>query len=159
MTSLGLIHTIFSGAALVAGAVVLLLRKGTTRHRRLGWSYVISMAGLNVTALLIYRLTGHFGPFHVAAIVSLVTVGAGAWAAVRRRPAKQWLARHYYWMTYSYVGLVAAAVAEVVTRLQTDSFWWAVIVASAGVFAVGAVLVRRRALPTLSRMHSVVAPP
>lgn len=158
MTTLGFIHTAFAVIALIMGALVLVLQQGTPRHRRLGWWYVVSMLGLNITALLIYRLTGRFGPFHVAAIASVATVGAGIFAVVRRRPAERWLERHYYWMSYSYVGLLAAAVAEVVTRLRVSSFWWTVVVASVGVFAVGGVWVRRRALMALSRVTPVVRP-
>jgi hypothetical protein len=117
------------------------------------------MAALNTTALLIYRLTGHFGPFHLAAIASLATVAAGTWAAVRRQPPDRWLERHYYWMTYSYVGLVAAAVAEVVTRLRFGSFWWVVAAVSVAVMAAGGVLVRRRAARALTRFTPVSPQP
>jgi len=77
MPPLGLVHLACAVVALGAGAGVLLLRKGTRRHRRLGWVYVAAMLGLNLTALLIYRLFGRFGPFHLAALLSLVTVLAG----------------------------------------------------------------------------------
>jgi uncharacterized membrane protein len=66
MSTLGWFHTAAAVAALVAGAVVLLRGKGTRSHRRLGWTYVVAMIALNVTALAIYRLTGSFGPFHIA---------------------------------------------------------------------------------------------
>ena len=49
---------------------------------------------LNATALLIYNLFGHFGPFHIAALVSLCTVVAGLWSALRHRPG--WVTRHAY---------------------------------------------------------------
>src|SRR5688572_32746545 len=118
MISLGWTHTIAALAALVAGVAVLLTRKGTRRHRQLGWTYVVSMLLLNGTALLIYRLFGRFGPFHVGAVCSLVTVVAGTAAALGARRARargnameraRALERHYEWMTWSYVGLVAAA--------------------------------------------------
>src|SRR5687768_455781 len=84
MNLLGWIHVIAAGAAIASGAVVLFLRKGNRRHRRLGWIYATSMAVLNISALMIYRLFGGFGPFHAFAIVSLVTVGLGVATAVRR---------------------------------------------------------------------------
>jgi uncharacterized membrane protein len=148
MSPLGWLHTACALAALASGAGVLLRPKGTGAHRRLGWVYVGSMVALNATALLIYRLFGGFGPFHWAALASLATVVAGAWAARRRRPAA-WVARHYWWMTLSYVGLVAAAVAEVATRLPGTTFWWAVLVPSAAVLGAGALLVARRASATI----------
>lgn len=151
MSALGWMHTSFALMALVAGAAVVLRRKGTPHHRRLGWVYVGSMLGLNATALLIYRLFGGFGPFHVAALLSLATLAGGLWPALRRRPG--WVVRHYWWMTYSYVGLLAAAAAEAVTRLPGITFWWAVLLASAAVMAAGAVLITRRARRVLAPFH------
>lgn len=150
MSTLGWFHTAAAVAALVAGAAVLLRGKGTRSHRRLGWTYVAAMIALNVTALAIYRLTGSFGPFHLAAVLSLASVAAGVIPAVRRTPAATWVERHYWWMTYSYLGLIAAAVAEVVTRVPGIDFWWTVVIASLAVFAVGAPIIRRRARITLA---------
>lgn len=161
MISVGLIHTIAALVALVAGAAVLLTRKGTRRHRQLGWAYVVGMLLLNGTALLIYNLTGRFGPFHVGAIFSFVTVVAGIVAALGARRARgrrdaagreRALERHYAWMTWSYVGLAAAAVSEVATRMpalrprpgQGMAFGITVGVVTILVVAVGARLIRRR---------------
>ena len=161
MTSLGWIHTAAALTALVAGAAVLLTRKGTRRHRQLGWTYVLGMLLLNGTALLIYRLFGRFGPFHAGAVFSLVTVVAGSVAAIGvrrarvRRNAEQRaraLERHYQWMTWSYVGLAAAAVSEIATRLpalrprpgQGVAFGITVALATLLVVGVGAWLIRRR---------------
>ena len=129
--------------------------KGNRKHRRAGWIYAGSMLVLNVTALSLYRLTGTFGPFHVAALISLATVAAGIISARRRRHGSRgWLERHYFFMTYSYLGLAAAAVAETATRWPaiqsvaggpTAAFWTAVAVASVVVFVVGSVMIRRRA--------------
>lgn len=82
MNPLGLLHTGAAVLALAAGAVVLLQREGTRLHRRIGWAYVASMATMNGTALLIHRLFGGFGPFHLVATV--FTFGVGA-TMIRRR--------------------------------------------------------------------------
>jgi uncharacterized membrane protein len=155
MSPLGQVHLLTALIALASGAWVLLRRKGTARHRQVGWLYVASMLALNVTALLIYRLTGTFGPFHFAALISLATLLAGVVNARRRlRGDRNWLRRHYSYMTWSYLGLAAAAVAETATRAPafqavaggpTSAFWIAVVVASVAVFAVGATLIRRKA--------------
>jgi uncharacterized membrane protein len=171
MTPLGLTHTISAVAALAAGATVLLTRKGTRRHRQLGWAYVVSMILLNVTALLIYRLFGRVGPFHVGAVFSLVTVIAGTAAAIGARRARsrrnaveraRALERHYAWMTWSYVGLAAAAVSEIATRMpalrprpeQLLAFGITVAVATVLVVAVGAQLIRRRRSELLAPYRS-----
>jgi uncharacterized membrane protein len=155
MSPLGQVHFLTALIALVSGAWVLLRRKGTARHRQVGWLYVASMLALNVSALLIYRLTGTFGPFHFAALISLATLLAGVVQARRRlRGDRNWLPRHYFYMTWSYLGLAAAAVAETATRLPalqsvaggpTAAFWTAVVIASVAVFTVGAMLIRRKA--------------
>ena len=93
------IHLASSLFALAAGAAVFLLPKGTAGHRLLGRLYVAAMLLTNLTALLIYRLTGTFGPFHAAALVSLATVVPAFAAAYRRRPG--WLQRHYFLMSFS----------------------------------------------------------
>lgn len=64
MDVLGVLHLGAAVGSLVSGGGVIMSRKGTRAHRRLGWTYVASMATLNVTALLIYDLFGGFGPFH-----------------------------------------------------------------------------------------------
>ena len=161
MTPLGLSHTVAALAALGSGALVLLATKGTRLHRQLGWTYVVSMLSLNVTALFVYRLFGGVGPFHVAAVASLVTVSFGTVAAVRARRRR--LARdpegrrraiehHYAWMTWSYVGLLAAAMSEVATRVpafrprpgQGVAFGITVAVATVLVVAAGARLICSR---------------
>lgn len=149
MNTLGGFHTICALLALASGAAVLLRKKGTRGHRRLGWVYVCSMVALNVSALMIYRLFGGFGPFHVGAIFSLVSVVAGAIPAIRRRPA-HWMELHYAWMAWSYVGLCAAAVSEVGTRTPGLQFWWGVMIGTAGVFGAGAVLIRRNQAAVLA---------
>lgn len=152
MNVLGWLHTLCALVALGSGAAVLLRRKGTRTHRRIGWVYAASMLLLNGTALMIYRLFGGFGPFHVAAIASLVTVLMGMVPAVRRRPAN-WVEHHYFWMTWSYVGLWAAAISEVATRTPGFHFWWGVMIGTFAVVGIGAILIRRNAAPILARFR------
>ena len=157
MTSIGSVHLVFSLLAIVFGAVTLLLPKGTRWHRTWGHGYVWCMLGLIVTALVTYDLTGGVTPFHLAAVVALVTVGAGLWVALARRPAGGWVEAHATWMAWSYVGLMAAFVAESLTRfvmprmagtLEEASLWgafWALVaVGSLGAGAGGAWLIRRK---------------
>lgn len=109
------------GTALVAlgsGAWVLWARKGTRIHVSSGYVYLVSMVLLNGTALAKYDLTGGFNMFHAAAIGSSLTL-AGAFAAAlvyRRTRDRRAIAAHGHLMIWSYFGLFAALVAEVVTR-------------------------------------------
>jgi uncharacterized membrane protein len=158
MNILGWFHIVCALVAMASGAAVLLRRKGTRSHRRLGWVYVGSMLALNGTALMIYRLFGGFGPFHVAAVFSLATVLGGIVPAYRRRPAN-WLERHYAWMAWSYVGLCAAAVAEVGTRVPGFQFWWAVIIGSLLVIGGGGMMIRRSQAAVLAPFRRAARPP
>lgn len=167
MTTLGLTHTASAVLALASGAAVLLTAKGTTRHRMLGWTYVGSMVVLDLTALFIFRLFGGFGPFHAFAVVSVVTVAAGAIAARRARRHRRQrdavarsraVEQHFAWMTWSYVGLAAATVSEIATRVpalrprpgQGVAFAVTVAIATVLVVAAGARLIRRHRLSVLA---------
>jgi uncharacterized membrane protein len=144
---LGYIHVAFGILALVLGLVIFCLVKGTRLHRILGYSYIASMLGLNVTGLVIYRLFGFFGPFHALALVSLVTVVAGFLPAYFKRPPGKWLRWHYEGICWSYLGLLGATAAEIATRLpfieSGFAFGVAAIVSSQGVIAIGAFVLYR----------------
>jgi hypothetical protein len=81
----------------------------------MGLAYVFAMLVTNMSALMIYRLTGHFGLFHVFALLSLAYTLAGLAMPVLRRP--NWLAAHVQWMTWSYLSLLAASLNEMLIRL------------------------------------------
>jgi uncharacterized membrane protein len=130
-------------SALLFGLCVLLTRKGTRLHKQFGYAYFFNMLGLNVSALFIYRLTGNFGPFHAAALASLVTLTMGFGAAYLRLPDGRWLALHYEFMNWSYVGLIAAAVSEATTRLPSTPFWPTVFGGTLVVFLLGGLLIAR----------------
>ena len=130
-------------SALIIGLCVMLTRKGTRLHKQLGYAYFFNMLGLNLSAFFIYRLTGHFGPFHGAALASFITLIAGFIPAYLRLPNGRWLELHYEFMNWSYVGLVAAGVSEALTRLPSSPFWLAVALGSLLVFVVGGVLIAR----------------
>jgi len=123
--------------SLVAGALVLNWPKGTNRHKLTGYWYVGSMLVLNLTALAIYRLTGHFGPFHIMAFVSLVTLAAGFLPVLLKRPANKWLELHLNFMAWSYIGLLMAAASEVAVRVPGAPFWPGVFIGSFFFFAAG----------------------
>ena len=114
-SGMGAMHFASAIAALVLGAMVLGAPKGTVFHRTIGAGFVAAMVILNVSSLAIYRLTGHFEPFHALALFSLATVVRGMVPALRRRPG--WLMAHYWSMAWSYLALLAAACSEVFVRL------------------------------------------
>ena len=114
MTATALFHTALGVAALATGAFVLARPKGGRPHRLVGRVYVGAMLVLCLASFGLRDSTPFFrglGMFHVAAVVSLATVSAGAWEAWRRRPG--WLSGHLQWMAWSYVGLVMATGGHV----------------------------------------------
>lgn len=121
MTATAIVHTALGVTALGSGAFVLARRKGDRTHRLAGRVYGVSMVALCVLAFGLRDSTpffGGYGPFHIAALVSLATVVAGL--VVVRRQRRGWLEGHYQWMTWSYIGLVMATGGHVVN----PAFGW-----------------------------------
>jgi len=139
----GLVHALIGLLALLLGLAVITLAKGTQLHRKVGFAYVTAMAALNLTALWIFDLTGRFGPFHVAAVISLVTIIVG-WLPVAYRRPREWMVLHGIVMGWAYVGLVAAFLAEIAVRVPGVGFSWGVIIATAIAIVGGALLIHTR---------------
>jgi len=153
MSTLGWIHMVFGIVALLAGSAVVLLRKGSRWHRALGHVYLTSMISLNVTALFIYRLFGHFGPFHWLALSSLLTLMAGMVPVFTRRPKGLWLERHAIFINISFIGLVAATSAEITSRIPglKEAFGPVVGLTSALVIGIGMALLFRNLPQSIRR--------
>jgi uncharacterized membrane protein len=161
LSTIGIVHTAFATIALAAGLAIFTIAKGTNLHRVIGYVYALSMLGLNLTALTIYRLFGGFGPFHVLAVISLTTLVAGFIPAFTKRPKQVWLYRHYEWILWSYVGLVAAAASEVLTRVpffdrSATGFAFAVLLASTVIIFIGASVIYRKREEVVSRVLALL---
>ena len=135
----GLIHFISSIIALISGAFVLFLEKGTRTHKQVGYVYVVSMGVLIITAFMIYRLFGGWGIFHFAAVASLLTVGFGMVPMWTKRPPKTYKHLHFAFMYWSVIGLYAAFAAEVLTRIPNTPFFGMVGVATGIIMIIGAM--------------------
>lgn len=154
---LSITHIVFSLAGLVLGAFVFLDIKGSPRHRWMGRLYCFSMIGLNLAALGIYRLTGRFNLFHFTAILSLAMVLMG-WAQVLlRNRLPNWLYRHYIYMCWSYVALVAATFNEGFVRLPSLKALvhhygnWPILMTQAVLLCIAALFINRRKIRILAR--------
>ena len=139
---IGYFHLAAALLALLGGAMVLGLRKGTAAHIRAGRSYLFVMIAVNVSALLIYRTTGSFGAFHMLALISLGSVIAGL--VTVRYGGHGRVVRHAFIMMWSYVGIVAAAVSEAATHFLHWPSSVGVIGTSAGVCVLGGLLIHTR---------------
>lgn len=140
----GAVHAALGLAAIVLGVGVGLLGKGSRVHRRVGLVYALCLLLLNATALSIYDLFGRWGPFHNLAIVSLVTLLAGVLAVWLKRPRGRWMNLHGICMSWSYAGVVAALFSEIGARIPGVGLAAGVLIPSALVTAVAAVLIHTR---------------
>jgi uncharacterized membrane protein len=130
--------------AVVLGTLVLTNRKGTNLHKRIGYGYVVSMLVVNVTAFGLYQLTGRFGPFHLAAIVSLVSVLAGTLPLYFKAKFPSWKVLHFTYLYYSVIGLYAALCSEIIVRVPGIRFWWSIAIATFLTMLVGVVFFQSR---------------
>jgi len=149
MTPLGLVHVVGAASALLTGALVLSLPKGTRQHRYFGRFYVSSMVIVNAAALTLFQQTGLWGPFHVLAVISLATIGAGIVPFLLGYRGSAITERHSYFMAWSYVGLVAAGVGQLTNRIFDFGPLFSVFIPILVVVLVGAVAIhwfRPRAL-------------
>lgn len=116
-TQAGVIHLWASVIALITGTLVLLLKKGTGIHKKIGYLYSLSMVVLLITAFMIYTLFGGWGIFHWAAVVSSLTLAAGMIPMILKKPKKQYVSLHLNFMYWSVIGLYGAFFAETMVRL------------------------------------------
>lgn len=112
----GLLHTLASSYALLAGAAVLWRAKGGSAHQLLGKHYVGAALLANITALFIYRLGG-FNFFHVLALLTLTCLGVAFAAARKQWPRKHWLRVHLTAIVISYYLMLGGLVNEAFARL------------------------------------------
>lgn len=140
MNLLGEIHVAVAIYSVIAGALVLRNRKGTVLHTWLGRSFVAAMA---MTDLSSFGLLPKYGItwFHALAIWNALYIALGLYYALRR-PSPTWIVHHFYFFSYAYLGVLAAAVARVPLLAGRDVTASALI-AIAIVFGVGAVLIER----------------
>ena len=143
-TWLSWLHITSAVIALVLGLAVLFAEKGTRVHRSSGRAYGLSMVLVNLTAFGIYRLFGGFGPFHVAALVSLLTLLAGSRPVLRRPRSPGWLLAHMNYMYWSVVGLYAAFASEIMVRLPIKGTFIAVVATATATIMVLAGVFQKR---------------
>ena len=143
-SNIGWFHFITAVLAMLTGTIVLLNKKGTLFHKRIGYMYVISMLLLNVSSFFIVNFGG-FSLFHFFAIVSLVSIFGGMIPTIKK--GKNWFGYHFYFMSWSVVGLYCAFWAEIGTRFvgNMKEFWWMVAAATFITSFIGSRIINREA--------------
>lgn len=105
LTASGIIqlHVATATAALVLGAAIAILPKGTARHRAIGR---LAAAAMLITALGSFLITGrgHLSLIHILSVITLISLAGGVWS-IRRRNIRA----HRGFMTGAWLGLLGAA--------------------------------------------------
>jgi uncharacterized membrane protein len=113
----GLIHFIASLFALLFGTLSLVLPKATAKHKIIGRLYSLIMVVVLITAFMTYRLFGTWGIFHWTAVISSLTLFAGLFPILTKRPIKNHISLHFSFMYWSVMGVYGAFVSETLVRM------------------------------------------
>jgi len=147
LTAAGTLHTVLAMFCIATGLIQFPRPKGGPVHRARGYAFVYGMLVADGAAMLVYQFTGQFNIFHAGAMVNFILVVLAIVPLLRSPRPANWKLHHYSFIAWSYVGLIAAAVTEVVVRAghpATREWSWAVTAAiTVLVTAVGYVLVDR----------------
>jgi uncharacterized membrane protein len=144
-------HVLAAFLALVVGAAVLLLPKGTHTHRVIGTVYVVVLVVVNLAALSLHR-ENTFGVFHALAVASLVTIAVGLSLLLLGTRSPPVIATHAYCMTWSYAGLVAAGCGQLAAAVGQGDGGWVVPVVIGAVLFISGVVIFGRVPSSLDRM-------
>ncbi|WOH67341.1 DUF2306 domain-containing protein [Bradyrhizobium sp. BWA-3-5] len=117
LTLPGAIHAVLALLCIAAGFIQFLRPKRGAGHRARGYFYVYAMLVSDGTTLLVYRFTGHFNPFHVAAIVNFTLIVLAIVPLLRTPRPPNWRTTHYYFIAWSYVSPMSALAINIVARL------------------------------------------
>lgn len=143
-SSLGWFHLTTALLAMLSGAFVLATRKGTKRHKQVGYLYVFSMLLVCGSAMGIYRLTGTFGIFHITAILGFLTLAGGVIPMLMRNIDRKYKAVHVWFMYYSVLGLYAAFASELIVRIPDKPFYTMVGIATGSIFLIGTLFILKK---------------
>ena len=147
LTIAGWIHTILSSVGILVGAEQLLRTRRDRLHRWFGYVYVTAMVTADFAILTVYRFNGHFNAFHVGALANLLCIGMALQPMLAKPRPRQWKVKHYMWMSWSYVGLLSAALTEFIVRTQPlpgrGASLVATVLATSFVCMAGAWVIRR----------------
>ncbi len=158
----GLVHTVAASCALLVGLIIFFRPKATTLHRVLGYLYVTSMLIMLSTSMTIYHLTHRFNFLHFFTLIAAPPLLLGLTFAMVRRPRGKWVALHYYWMNWFYIGLVSAFAAEMTTRVimpfayhhygvRSMGLFWGLVGGATVLITSGGALLMKKNQPLLVR--------
>ena len=136
----GAIHLLAALSSLVLGTAVLVAPKERNIHRKAGRAYLFCMAAMIATAFGIYRQYNGLGIFHLAAVLTFLTLLAGMLPVLLKKRVRNWLRLHNGFMYLSVLELYIALVAEFLVRIPQATFLTVATLSSAVVLIPGGVL-------------------
>jgi len=152
------IHVVAALIAILAGAVVFMLPKGTTRHRRFGYVYLVAMLTTIIVVAFVPATVLRFGDtgwgfFHLFILVGGISSLVGAFALVRWRQTRDpaWLRNHQMRFAFSYAGLLMAGFSQIATNprfgvvgnMTSGTFWLTFAAINLSILGVAIFVVRR----------------
>ena len=140
MEPLSLVHVAAALYSVLVGAVVLRIKKGTVLHTWLGRSFVVAMICTDISAFGFLSTYG-WTWFHTLGVWNLAYICIGLWYAFRR-PSPTWVVQHFYYFSYAYLGVLAAAGARVPMFFGED-ITTSTFLAIGVIFFAGAFLVEK----------------
>jgi len=113
----GWLHTLTATASILLGGYVLLTKKGTKNHLKMGRYHLVCMLLTNVTSLFIYNAFDKWFFPHTLAVITLVILGIGFYFS-RKRLYKHWLKVHLSCFILSYYMLIGGGINEAFLRIK-----------------------------------------
>ena len=137
-------HVATASLALILGALVFLLPKGTALHRKIGYGYVVSMAVSAGSSFFLHRFNGGWSFFHVLAALTLLNLALGLLAIRRaaRTGNRRLIVRHYGFMAGSYVAPVSALAGQFLPALLPLDRRTGVVLVVLASIALGILVIR-----------------
>jgi uncharacterized membrane protein len=117
LTLVSAIHVTLAILCIAVGLIQFLRPKRGAGHRARGYFYVYAMLVADGTAMLLYRFTGSFNLFHVAAIINLTCIVLAVVPLLRSPRPANWRSTHYSFISWSYVSPISAAAIQIAVRL------------------------------------------
>lgn len=97
-------HLITIVAALALTPLLLLQKRGTRLHRRLGWAWASAMLATAVVSLFVHESGPGFSPIHLLSVVTIIAVPLTIWAARRHK-----VAAHRFGIRFAVTGALLIA--------------------------------------------------
>ena len=116
-STFGGVHVISSIIGLITGAYILLAKKGTRIHKKIGYVFAISLLLVNISALFIYDFNdGKASVFHYLIPVSLLFLAYGMLPMFKKDRKPSDINKHIIGMNGAALGLWAAGATEYFVR-------------------------------------------